>query len=296
MAFIDTNKDKWGVQPICAVLHFASSTYYDYKRREPSERARRDEELKVLIIETYEANYSVYGAKKLWVALNRSGHQVARCTVERLMRELGIKGATRGKGIVITTVADESLEKPKDLIKRHFVSWEPNELWCADITYVKTRAGWAYVAFVIDVFSRMIVGWKVASSLKSDLATDALAMAMAARPDTEDLIHHSDRGVQYLSVAYSATLLAAGIRPSVGTTGDSYDNALAESLNGLYKTELIHAIGLLDDEIAVEWETCKWVDWFNNRRLHSSIGMMSPVAYEALYYAHWKSGNHLIDR
>jgi putative transposase len=152
------------------------------------------------------------------------------------------------------------------------------------------------VAFIIDVFSRMIVGQKVANSLKSDLATDALAMAMAARPDTEDLIHHSDRGVQYLSVAYSATLLAAGIRPSVGTTGDSYDNALAESLNGLYKTELIHAIGICDDEIAVEWETCKWVDWFNNRRLHSSIGMMSPVEYEALYYAQRKSGNHLIDR
>jgi putative transposase len=212
------------------------------------------------------------------------------------LRELGIMGAIWGKGIVITTIADESLERPKDLIKRHFVSFAPNELWCSDIAYVKTGAGWAYVAFIIDVFSKMIVGWKVANSLKSDLATDALAQAMAQRSDTEDLIHHSDRGVQCLSVAFSTTLLAAGIRPSVGTTGDSYDNALAESLNGLYKTELIHAIGICDDEIAVEWETCKWVGWFNNRRLHSSIGMMSPVEYKALYCAQRKSGNHLIDR
>jgi len=285
VAFIDANRSLWGVQPICKVLKFALSTYYACLQRGPSARALRDDALKVFITETFEANYRVYGARKLWVALGRAGHEVARCTVERLMRELGICGATRGKSHVRTTIADESCARLADLVKRRFTADGPNRLWCADITYVKTRAGWAYTAFVTDVFSRMIVGWKVSHSFASDLATDALQMTLSQPERSDELVHHSDRGVQYLSVSYSAALLAAGLRPSVGTTGDSYDNALAKRMNGLYKTELIRAVGVPDDERAVEWETCKWVHWYNTTRLHSAIGMMSLAESEALYYA-----------
>ena len=212
------------------------------------------------------------------------------------MRELGLKGITRGRGYKVTTVPDGSLERPKDLVKRNFVATRPNELWCADITYVKTRLGWAYVAFIIDVFSRMIVGWQVSTSLRSSLASDALDMALATRRDTKDTIHHSDRGVQYLSITYSAQLLAAGIRPSVGTTGDSFDNALAESLNGLYKAELIYALGSISDTYALEWETLQWVYWFNHQRLHHSLGLMPPAEFEANYYAQKESENHPVHR
>ena len=250
--------------------------YYAHKSRIPSSRSVRDESLKTEISRVHKDNYSVYGLRKLWCALKQEGIDIARCTTERLMRELNISGVRRGKTYVVTTISDELQERPRDLVKREFVASAPNRLWCADITYVKTAVGWAYVAFITDVFSRMIVGWKVSSSLKSDLAKDALEMAIAGRGEVlSDLTHHSDKGVQYLSVAYSQALLDAGVTPSVGTTGDSYDNALAESVNALYKTELVRQYGQFLGVDDLEWETLKYVDWFNNRRLHGSIAMVS---------------------
>ncbi len=296
MAFIDAHRVRFGVEPICRVLSehgckIAPSTYYGAKARPPSARAVRDEELKVEIVRVYEENLSVYGADKVWAQLNREDIAVARCTVERLMRELGISGARRGRPWVRTTVGDGRLDRPADLVERKFRAPAPNHLWVADLTYVKTHSGWVYVAFIIDVFSRMIVGWQANSSLRSDLAIDALEMAVwnrqRAGADLDGLVHHSDRGVQYLSIRYSERLAANDIVASVGSKGDSYDNALAESFNGLYKWELIYRHGPwrgLDD---VEFVTLTYVDWFNQRRLHGEIaehGYVTPADFEAAYY------------
>ena len=228
-------------------------------------------------------NRQVYGARKIWRQLHREGFQVARCTVERLMRQMGLEGVVRGKK-VRTTMADEAAFRPADLVERDFTAVRPNQLWVADLTYVATWAGFVYVAFVIDVFSRMIVGWRVSRWLCSDLALDALEQALWARPETRQLIHRSDRGVQYVSISYTERLVEAGIEPSVGRVGDSYDNALAETIIGLYKAELIYKEDPWTGVEQVELKTLDWVDWFNNRRLFEPIANIPPVEYEALYY------------
>ena len=235
-------------------------------------------------------NFGVYGADKVWTQLKREGHQVARCTVERLMGDLGLVGARRGRQWKRTTIGDEALDRPRDLVDRQFTADRPNRLWVADLTYVKTHAGWVYVAFVIDVFSRFIVGWQCSTSLRSDLAIDALEMAIYARKDAglDGLIHHSDRGVQYLCIRYTERLAEDGVVNSVGSRGDSYDNALAESYNGLYKTELIHRRGPWKNVDDVEWATLTYVDWFNHRRIHNEIGKIPPAEFEANYYGQIK--------
>ena len=287
-AFIDEERDTYGVEPICKVLPIAPSTYYEQKAREadPSrlpKRAHRDAELCVEIERVYQENRRVYGARKVWRQLLREGREVARCTIERLMVQMGLQGVVRGRK-TRTTIPDDASVRPADLVDREFTAERPNQLWVADITYVATWAGFVYVAFVIDVFSRMIVGWRVSSSLRSDLALDALEQALYARPDTEELIHHSDRGCQYLSIRYTERLAEAGIEPSVGSVGDSYDNALAESVIGLYKTEVIWKEGPWRNGEHVEFATLDWVDWFNNRRLLEPLGYLPPVEYEEQYY------------
>ena len=296
-AFIDANKNRrsgglvWGIEPICALLPIAPSTYHAARKRPPSARSIRDSELKPKIKRVYEKNLSVYGADKIWDQLNKDGTRVARCTVERLMRDLGLQGARRGRTWVRTTVGDDTLDRPADLVERQFTAPAPNRLWLADLTYVKTYSGWVYVGFIIDVYSRFIVGWQASRSLRSDLAIDALEMAVhnRSRNDSlEGLVHHSDRGVQYLSVRYTDRLADNDIVASVGSKGDSYDNSMAESFNGLYKWELIYRHGPwrgLDD---VEWATLEYVDWFNHRRLHGEITpgprYATPAAFEADYY------------
>ena len=287
-AFIDDHRDAYGVEPICSVLPIAPSTYYEHKARQadPSRlprRTRRDAALMVEIERVWNENRQVYGARKVWRQLHREGFPAARCTVERLMRQMGLQGVVRGKK-ARTTIADEAAARPADLVDRDFNAARPNQLWVADLTYVATWAGFVYVALVIDVFSRMIVGWRVSRSLCSDLALDALEQALWARPEISQLIHHSDRGVQYVSISYTERLAEAGIEPSVGSAGDSYDNALAETIIGLYKTELIYKDGPWRGMEQVELATLEWVDWFNNRRLFEPIGNIPPVEYEALYY------------
>ncbi len=286
MRYIDARKGRWGVEPICKVLQFAPATYYAARCRPPSPRRLRDEELKAKIAKVHADNLDVYGADKVWTQLNREGERVARCTVERLMRELGLCGARRGRAYKRTTVADEKAHRPADLVERRFEASAPNQLWVADLTYVKTHTGWVYVAFVIDVFSRCVVGWQTSTSLRSDLALDALEMAIYGRKDAglAGLIHHSDRGVQYLAIRYTERLAEAGVVNSVGSKGDSYDNALAESFNGLYKTELIHRRGPWRNVEHVEWATLNYVDWFNNRRIHNEIGKVPPAEFEDSYY------------
>jgi len=295
VTFIDANRYRvtdglvWGVEPICAVLRIAPSTYYAARRRPPSSRKLRDEELKPLIKAVYEKNLSVYGADKVWDQLNKDGIEVARCTVERLMAEMCLVGARRGRTWVVTTEGDETLVRPADLVDRRFAAPAPNLLWVADLTYVKTHSGWVYLAFVIDVFSRFVVGWQASRSLRSDLAIDALEMAIYNRgSDLAGLVHHSDRGVQYLSVRYSDRLAENSIVASVGSKGDSYDNALAESFNGLYKWELIYRRGPWAGLEDVEFATLSYVDWFNNRRLHGEItegpGYTTPAAFEEEYH------------
>jgi putative transposase len=268
-------------------LQFAPSTYYATTARAPSARAVRDEALKPEILRVYESNNDgVYGAKKVWKQLNRENVTVAHCTVRRLMKDEGLSGARRGRQFKLTTISDENQHRPSDLVDRQFVAPAPNRLWVADLTYVKTFTGWVYVAFIIDVFSRFIVGWQISTSLRSDLAIDALEMAIYSRNgrDLSHVIHHSDRGVQYLSIRYSERLGEAEIVASVGSKGDSYDNALAESFNGLYKTELIHRKGPWRNVEHVEWATLNYVDWFNNRRIHESLDYVPPVEFEAHYY------------
>jgi putative transposase len=288
VSFIDEHRATYGVEPICAVLPIAPSTYYAHKavERDPtlrSKRAQRDEQLGEHIQRVWDDNRCVYGAVKVWRQLAREDVAVARCTVERLMRQKGLQGAVRGRRVRTTIPADVA-ERPLDLVNRTFVATRPNQLWVADITYVATWAGFVYVAFVIDVFSRHIVGWRVSRSLKSDLALDALEQALHARELREPLVHHSDRGVQYLSIRYTERLAEAGIECSVGSVGDSYDNALAESVIGLYKTELIWRRGPWRGAEHVEFATLDWVDWFNRRRLFGPLGHVPPVEFEQAYY------------
>jgi putative transposase len=298
--FIDGHRDRrrgelrWGIEPMCRVLQIAPSTCHAAKSRPPSLRAVRDAELRPEVLRVWEQNLAVYGADKVWHHLNHEDDiTVARCTVERLMKELGIAGCRRGRVFVRTTIGDETLERPADLVERQFRAPAPNRLWVADLTYVKTHAGWVYVAFIIDVFSRFIVGWQASKSLRADLAIDALEMAVHNRgaDGLAGLVHHSDRGVQYLAVRYSRRLADNDIVASVGSKGDSFDNAMAESFNGLYKWELIYPKGPWNGLDDVEFATLSYVDWFNRRRLHGEIepgaGFTTPAAFEAT----WREGN-----
>jgi putative transposase len=291
--YVDQHKQEYGVEPICRVLteagaKIAPSTYYAAKSRPPSARTVADAVLDERILVTHAANFGVYGVRKMWKTLNREQPElpVARCTVQRRMRALGLSGAVRGK-TARTTVPAEAAARPGDLLDRDFTAGAPNQRWVADITYVATWHGFCYVAFVLDLYSRRIVGWRVSNSLRTDLALDALEHALwqrnRAHHDVSGLVHHSDRGVQYLSIRYSERLATAGAVASVGSTGDSFDNAAAESLNGLYKTEVIRRRGpwrSLDD---VEYATLEWVDWYNQQRLHSWCGDIPPAEYEDLY-------------
>ncbi|KPK34635.1 MAG: transposase [Phycisphaerae bacterium SG8_4] len=289
IAYIDQHRDRYGVEPICQVLPIAPSTYYEYKarQRDPdrrSDRAKRDDALKPEIERVWWENFQVYGARKVWLQLNREMLKVARCTVERLMKVLSIQGVRRGRRIV-TTMPDELMDRPRDAVNRDFNVSRPNALWVADLTYVATWRGFVYVAFVIDAFARRIVGWRVSNSLHTDIALDALEQALYDRQVNEEaLIHHSDRGVQYVSIRYTERLCEVGITPSVGSVGDSYDNALAETIIGLFKTEVIRQQGPWRNVEAVEYATLTWVDWFNNRRLLEPIGDVPPAEFEQAYY------------
>ena len=288
VAFIDAHRAEYGVEPICAELPIAPSTYYEAKARErdPARlpaRVHRDRELEPEIQRVWHENFDVYGVRKTWKQLNREAVPVARCTVGRLMRRLGLRGAVRGKRYK-TTVPDLAAARPLDLVERQFRATRPNQLWVADFTYVATWRGFVFVAFVIDVFARRIVGWRVSTSLKTELVLDALEQAVHDRADTDGLVHHSDRGCQYLSLRYSERLAECGIRPSVGSSGDSYDNALAESIIGLFKTEIIRRRGPWKSIEAVEYAVLQWVDWFNHRRLLEPIGDVPPAEFEQAYY------------
>jgi len=290
--YIRDHRERFGVEPICAVLPIAPSTYFRVRAQQQDAdlrcaRAKRDDELRVLIQRVYDESFGgVYGPRKVWKQLRREGHIVARCTVERLMREMGLSGAVRGRAWVTTTQSQPALDRPADLVDRTFVATRPNQLWVSDFTYVATWAGFVYVAFVIDVFSRRIVGWRVSSSMRTDFVLDALEQAIYARGGTlpAGLVHHSDQGTQYLSMRYTDRLADAGIAPSVGSRGDAYDNALAESVIGLFKTEVIQRLGPWRHLDGVEIATLNWVDWFNTRRLLEPIGYVPPAEYEAQYY------------
>lgn len=288
VSFIDEYRVANGVEPICKELRMAPSTYYEHKARvaDPERlpaRVKRDQVLLDEVQRVWDENFQVYGARKVWRQLQREGIDAARCTVERLMRRLGIQGVRRGAKCW-TTVSDDSLDRPVDRVHRQFTATRPDQLWVADITFVATWMGFVYVAFVIDVFARCIVGWRVSRSLRTELVLDALEQALWSRKDTDGLIHHSDRGCQYLSIRYTERLAEAGIEASVGSVGDSYDNALAETINGLYKTEVIWRRGPWKNIDAVEYATLEWVDWFNHRRLLEPIGNVPPVEYEKMYY------------
>ena len=292
VAFIDDHRKTYGVEPICRVLPIAPSTYVRRRaeQRDPtkrSARAQRDEVLRAISRRIWDAHHRVYGSRKVWKQMGREGLHEARCRVRRLMREMGLAGAVRGRAWVTTTQADPAADRPSDLVDRHFVATRPNQLWVADFTYVATWRGFVYVAFVIDVFARRIVGWRVSSSLRTDLVLDALDQAIYERcgDDLGDLIHHSDRGSQYLAMRYTDRLTDAGIEPSVGSRGDAYDNALAETVIGLFKTEVIRRRGPWRSLEAVEFATLEWVDWFNHRRLLEPIGYLPPAEYEERYYA-----------
>jgi len=289
--FIDEHREVYGVEPICRVLPIAPSTYRLHAARlaDPSllsDRAKRDAELRPEIERVWKANYEVYGVRKVWRQLNREGVAVARCTVARLMTEMGLAGAVRGKSVK-TTVSNPAAPCPADRVNRQFNAPRPNVLWLSDFTYVATWAGFVYVAFVIDAFARRIVGWRVSRSMQAEFVLDALDQALHdRRPVRSDgLIHHSDRGVQYVAIKYTERLADAGIEPSVGSIGDSYDNALAETVIGLFKTEVIHRRGPWRSLEAVEFATLEWVDWFNNRRLLEPIGNIPPAEAEARFYA-----------
>ena len=283
--YIDEQRVTFGVEPICRALAVAPSSYYAARSRPPSARSVRDEELSADIGRIHRGNYAVYGARKLWRALRREGTTVGRDQVGRLMRGLGLHGAVRGK-TRRTTVSSELSPRPADLVERVFAAPAPNRLWLADITYVSTWSGFCYTAFVIDAFSRRIVGWRVSSSLRAELALDALEMAIWSRRSTDlaGLVHHSDRGVQYLSIRYTERLADEGAVTSVGSKGDSFDNALAETVNGLYKTELIRAQGPWRTADQVELATAAWVAWWNDQRLHSACGDIPPAEFEAAYH------------
>ena len=288
--FIADHRAVFGVEPICAVLPIAPSTYHRHRhqRTHPtrrSARAQRDDQLRVEIQRVYDAHQQVYGPRKVWKQLRRDGVRVARCTVARLMRAMGLAGAVRGRAWVTTTHAGEG-GRPVDLVDRRFVATRPNQLWVSDFTYVATWGGFVYVAFVIDVFARRIVGWRVSASMRTDFVLDALEQAIYARRGDAltGLVHHSDAGSQYLSMRYTDRLVDAGIAPSVSSQGDAYDNALAESVIGLYKTEVIQRKGPWRTLEAVEFATLTWVDWFNTRRLLGPLGDIPPAEFEAQYY------------
>ena len=291
IAFIDDHREAYGIEPICRVLPIAPSTYHNHlaKRRDParlSARAQRDAALAVEVRRVFAENFHVYGVRKVWRQLRREGFDVARCTVARLMRDMGLQGVIRGKP-VRTTVSDKTAPCPLDKVNRQFRAPAPNMLWLSDFTYVSTWAGFVYVAFVIDAYARRIVGWRVSRTAHASFVLDALEQALHDRQPVRKggLIHHSDRGVQYVSIRYTERLAEAGIEPSVGSVGDSYDNALAETINGLYKAEVIHRRGPWRSFEAVEFATLEWVDWFNNRRLLEPIGSIPPAEAEALFYA-----------
>jgi len=291
VTFIDQHRARYGVEPICRVLPIAPATYFRHKAQQAdptkrSARAIRDEVLKAIIDRIWREHDQAYGAHKVWKQMGREGLREARCRVRRLMRALGLRGVVRGPAWTTTTLADPAAVRPADLVQRCFTAVRPNQLWVADFTYVATWSGFVYVAFVVDVFARRIVGWRVASSLRTDFVLDALEQAIYARCDdtVSDLIHHSDRGSQYLSMRYTERLADAGIEPSVGSRGDSYDNALAESVIGLFKAEVIRRKGPWRTLEAVEFATLAWVDWFNHRRLLGPIGFVPPAEYEARYY------------
>jgi putative transposase len=290
IAFIDAHRDVYGVEPICKVLPIAPSTYHAYaaRRADPNKlpaRAKRDEALKAEIRRVFEANFRVYGVRKVWHQLAREGIAVARCTVVRLMRAMGLAGAVRGKP-VRTTICDRAVPCPLDRVNRQFRAPRPNALWVSDFTYVATWAGFVYVAFVIDTYARRIVGWRVSRTAQAGFVLDALEQALHERQPIRraGLVHHSDRGGQYVSLRYTQRLAEAGIEPSVGSVGDSYDNALAETVIGLFKAEVIHRRGPWRSLEAVEYATLEWVDWFNHRRLLEPIGNVPPAEAEARYY------------
>jgi transposase InsO family protein len=291
VAFIDDHRAQFGVEPICRVVPIAPSTYFRRKaeQRDPtrrSARAQRDEVLRAIICRIWTEHRQVYGPRKVWRQMGRENLYAARCRVRRLMREMGLFGAVRGRAWITTTQSAPDVEPPRDLVDRHFMATRPNQLWVSDVTYVATWRGFVYVAFVIDVFARRIVGWRVSSSLVTDFVLDALEQAIYDRcgDGVDGLVHHSDRGTQYLSMRYTDRLADAGIAPSVGSRGDSYDNALAESIIGLFKTEVIRRLGPWRHLEAVEFATLDWVDWFNTRRLLEPIGYVPPAEYEARYY------------
>jgi len=288
VSFIEDHRAKYGVESICTQLPIAPSVYYEQKARQTDparvpRRVGRHIAMSGEIRRVYESNFKVYGARKVWRQLKREDVQIARCTVERLMRNLGLAGVRRGKRCR-TTIPDTRADRPADLVHRQFKAARPNQLWVADFTYVATWTGFVYVAFIIDVFARRVIGWRVARSMQTDLVLDALEQALWSRPGIDGVVHHSDRGSQYLSIKYSERLTAAGVEPSVGTTGDSYDNALAETIIGLFKTEVIYHRGPWRNIEAVEYATLEWVDWFNNRRLLEPIGNMPPAEFETAYY------------
>ncbi len=284
--YIEAHKESYGVEPICTVLQVAPSTYYAAKTRPPSARAQEDSRLKPELLRVHRANHDAYGVRKMWRQLRRESITVGRDRVARLMAELGLAGVVRGKA-PRTTWPGAVSERPADLVQRRFTAVAPNRLWVADLTYVATWAGMCYVAFVVDVYSRRIVGWRVSTSLRADLALDALEMAIWSRrgDDLDGLVHHSDRGVQYLSIRYTDRLADAGAVTSVGSKGDSYDNALAEAVNGLFKAELIRRRGPWRSVDDVELATLEWVHWWNHGRLHSTCNYLPPAEYEALYYS-----------
>ncbi|WP_451989129.1 IS3 family transposase [Azospirillum argentinense] len=291
IAFIDAHRAVHGVEPICRVLPIAPSTYYAHAARQadPSKapaRSRSDAVLREAIRRVWDVNFQVYGVRKVWRQLRREGIDVARCTVARLMKHMGLKGATRGK-TVRTTISDRAAPCPADRVNRQFQAPRPNALWLADFTYVSTWQGFVYVAFVIDAFARRIVGWRVSRTAHAGFVLDALEQALHDRRPAKGsgLIHHSDRGSQYVAIRYTERLTEAGVEPSVGSVGDSYDNALAETINGLYKTEVIRRRGPWRTLEAVEFATLEWVDWFNHRRLLEPIGNIPPAEAEARYYA-----------
>ena len=291
IAFIDDHRGEHGVEPICAVLPIAPSTYHSHaaRRADPSllpRRATRDAGLMPLVARVFEENFEVYGVRKVWRQLQREGQEVARCTIERLMQSMGLQGVIRGKPVK-TTTSDKAAPCPLDHVNRQFQALWPNALWVSDFTYVATWAGFVYVAFVIDTYARRIVGWRVSPTAHTNFVLDALDQALHERRPIHraGLVHHSDRGSQYVSIKYTERLAEAGTEPSVGSVGDSYDNALAETINGLYKAELIHRRGPWRSFEAVEFATLEWVDWFNHRRLLEPIGNIPPAEAEDRYYA-----------
>lgn len=291
IAFIDKYRGNHGVEPICKLLPIAPSTYHDHvaKQRDPSRlsaRAQRDILLKPEVARIFAENFGVYGVRKVWRQMKREGFDIARCTIERLMRDMGLQGVIRGKP-ARTTISDKAAPCPLDHVNRQFHAPAPNRLWVSDFTYVATWAGFVYVAFVIDVYARYIVGWRVSRNAHASFVLDALEQALHDRRPAHrgGLIHHSDRGSQYISIKYTERLAEAGIEPSVGSVGDSYDNALAETINGLYKAEVIHRRGPWRSFEAVEYATLEWVDWFNNKRLLEPIGNIPPAEAEKNYYA-----------